>query len=94
MIKASDAQALAHELYLQSKLIPDSRACYLVCPTGMTAAKQPNELADVPILTGHGTSTDLGNLIHTFHQWGQPFTIGLIFADGLLQFWVEKDSTQ
>lgn len=90
MIEAQDANELARELYLVSARSPGERGCYLVCLSSMTAVKQKSK-GEIPFLTGHGSSSELGTLIHSFHQWGQPIRVGLIVTDGLFQFWLEKD---
>lgn len=91
MIRSADACGLATALKHMATAAPDRRLCYCVCPSRMTATAV-HSCADVPILTGHGEVAELGKLIHSFHQWGEPIQIGLMVTGGLLQFWIEDGS--
>lgn len=91
MITAEDANDLGAKLYTQSGGQLGKRMRFSVDPSRMTALRMPCVAAVVPMLTGHGDGEKLAEVIHSFHQWGQPINIGLIQADGFFQFWVEKD---
>ncbi len=90
MIKTQDAYSLAIELNRVASAMPGRRTCYLLCPSAMTAILQC-DVGDVPLMTGHGSATELGRLIHTYHQWGQPIRLGIVLADDGLHFWVENE---
>lgn len=91
MINAQDATELANRLYEQAANQLGSRLSIIVDPRRMTASKRTGSTSAIPMLTGHGEAQKLAELIHSFHQWGSPISIGLIRAEGIFQFWVEPD---
>lgn len=90
MIRTQNAASLAIELCKIASAVPGRRACYLVCPSSMTATSLC-EVGEVPMMTGHGSASALGQLIHSYHQWGEPIRLGIVLADDGLQFWVENE---
>lgn len=91
MITGFDAAELGAKLHAYAEGMEGSRMRFTVDPSSMVAIQSECVGAAVPLLTGHGGGQQLAEVIHSYHQWGQPIAIGLIQADGLFQFWVEKD---
>lgn len=92
MMNAADSNSLATLLHQAARAHAGKRLCFLVDPGTMTATICARQPAPVPFLTGHGDSICLGELIHTYHQWGEAIHIGIIECDGLFQFWVEQST--
>lgn len=91
MILGIDSRDLARQLFSEARSQIGSRLTYKIDPGAITAAESARTAASVPMLTAHGASTDLAKVIHSFHQWGQPIYMGIHCADGLFEFWVERD---
>lgn len=91
MIIGVDAADLGQLLYEQASNRPCVRLGFCVDPSRMTATERFASLSSIPMLTGHGEGNELGELIHSFHQWGRPINVGLIQAEGIFQFWIEPD---
>lgn len=91
MIIGEDALELGRNLIRAAREQDGTRMRFVVDPSKMTALQRPCVAARVPMLTGHGDVDALAEVIHSFHQWGKPISMGLILTDGFLQFWVEKD---
>lgn len=91
MIIGEDATELGLRLYEQAGNRPCIRLGFFVDPSRLTATERFATPSSIPMLTGHGEGKKLGELIHSFHQWGRPINIGLIQAEGIFQFWVEPD---
>lgn len=91
MIIAEDAADLGAKLYALAGKQMGERIRFSVNPSQMTALEMPFGSAVVPDLTGHGDGAGLAEVIHSYHQWGHTINIGLIQAEGIFQFWVEKD---
>jgi hypothetical protein len=92
MIQGYDALDLATRIHEATQEHQHERKTYEVHPSQMWAAERHRARALVPMLTSHGDSTQLAQLIQTFHQWGQTIHIGVHCSDGLFQFWVEQDA--
>lgn len=91
MIAAQDAAELGMLLCEHAANIPCIRLRFSVDPSRMFANEKAPGVSAIPLLTGHGNGEKLGELIHSFHQWGRPINIGLIQTEGIFQFWVEPD---
>lgn len=91
MIIGDDAAELGQLLYEQARNHPNVRLGFSVDPSRMIATERFAALTSIPMLTGHGEGKKLGELIHSFHQWGGPINVGLIQAEGIFQFWIEPD---
>lgn len=94
MIQGIDSGDLARQLFSQASAKIGCRLTYKIDPGAMTAAESVRTAASVPMLTAHGASNELAKVIHSFHQWGQPIYMGIHCADGLFEFWVEKDDAE
>lgn len=92
MITAEGSAQLSTKLFALAGKQEGTRIRFTVDPSRMIALQQPCVSAAVPMLTGHGGNDALAEVIHTYHQWGEPVSIGLILVDGFFQFWVEKDN--
>ena len=92
MIRGRDANELAQSIYTLALTQKGRRITLQVNPSQMTATVSDRAPATVPFLTAHGDSTNLAELIHSYHQWGQPVFIGIHWSDELFNFWVEADT--
>lgn len=91
MITAIDSADLGSKLFDIAGASEGVRFRYQVDPSRMTALQKPCISAEVPMLTGDGDGQKLAAVIHSYHQWGKPISIGCVQTDGFFQFWVEKD---
>ena len=94
MMHCQDAQDLATRLHCAAQDKLGKRMTFELHPSQMWAAETHRAPAPVPMLTSHGDASKLAQIIHTYHQWGQPIHIGVYSGDGLFQFWVEQDDTE
>ncbi len=88
MIAFDCATALADSL-IQAAKTNRSRLTFNVDPGALTASLALTSKSTVPMLIGHGDKLALGDMIHSYHQWGDAIKVNIIHTDGLANFWIE-----
>jgi hypothetical protein len=88
MIRSENSNSLAELLLIDGRNVCGKRLSFLVDPGLMTAMRVLTPETPAPLLTTHGGSQELGELIHTYHQWGQQILVEVFCTDGISRFWV------
>jgi len=88
MIRADDSNGLAGLLISEGLKACGKRLSFLVTPWAMTAKRVLTPETPAPLLTSHGEPQQLGELIHTYHQWGQPILVEVFCTENISRFWV------
>lgn len=91
MIRGTDADDLARSLHAEAASRSGQRLTFKIDPTFMDAVISNRQAVKVPQLTGSGDAVGLAAIIQTFHQWGQPFHLGVLWTEHIFQFWIEAD---